>query len=115
MIKDRRRRARRNTPHYLNVIEADTGKSLGRLVNITGHGLMIVTRSQLSPDREFRLRLVFPRAIHGKDEMVITAVSVYCREDTNPDFYRVGFKFRKISADDTVLLEDIMHTFHLVG
>jgi hypothetical protein len=114
-MKDRRRRQRRNTPHYLNVLENESGKVLGRLVNITACGLMIVTRNPLAPDRDFELRLLFPRAISGKEGLDVKARSIYCRPDNNPDYYRIGFKFRQLSSDDATLIEDVLQKFHLVG
>jgi hypothetical protein len=114
-MRNRRKRPRRNTPHYLNVLECESGKPLGRLVNISAYGLMIVTPAPVPPDRDFELRLLFPRTVAGKDGMDIKARSVYCRRDDNPAFYRIGFKFRQLSSDDASLIEDVLQKFHLVG
>ncbi|MFO7653391.1 MAG: PilZ domain-containing protein [Candidatus Krumholzibacteriia bacterium] len=114
-MRDRRNRRRRKTPHYLNVVDSATGQVLGRLVNITAGGMMVVSRNKIMPDREFRLRLLLPRMVNGEDELQLQACSIWCRPDENPAFHRIGFKFLQVDERDAFVLEDVMHTFHLVG
>jgi hypothetical protein len=113
--KERRKRPRKNTPHVLFVADTEDGKILGRLVDITSDGLMLVTEDAIPTKNYFRLRLTLPRMVEGRSELVIEAESIWCKPDTNPEFYRIGFKFLNLSGQDGSLIETVMHTFTLVG
>jgi hypothetical protein len=76
---------------------------------------MLVSARALLPDRDYRLRLVLPRMVSGKDELEVEARTIWCRPDKNPAYHRIGFAFRDVGGEDAFLLEDVLHTFHLVG
>jgi hypothetical protein len=99
----------------VNVVNGITGKPMGRVVNVTSDGLMLVSQTPIPPDRQFVLRLVLPRVVGGKWDLEVDARSVWFRPDDNPNYYRIGFEFRNIGGEDAYLLENVMHTFHLAG
>ena len=68
--KERRKRPRVNTPHFVTVVDAETGQPLGRLVNVTADGIMLVTETPIMPFRDFELRLLLPRMIGDRLEMM---------------------------------------------
>ena len=113
--RDRRKRPRKNTPHYLVVVDAERDTPLGRLVDITSDGLMLVSEEAFPNKSPYRLRITLPRMVHDRTELIVEAESIWSKPDANPDFYRTGFRFLNLSGQDGSLIEDVMHTFSLVG
>ena len=114
-MEDYRHRPRKNTPHVVKAYDADGGNYLGRIVDITADGMMIVTKSSQTIGRTFNLRIILPVMMHDKSDVVVEARVVWCEVDTNPNFYKSGFQFVNIAGEDGFLLEDVMHRLNLVG
>lgn len=114
-MAEHRNRPRKNTPHRVNVMDITSGKTLGRVVDITANGLKLVCNSPLDPGRAFQLRITLPVMVDNKTDIEVQAEIVWCKRDNNPKFFQIGLKFTNISGDDGFLIEDVMHKFNLVG
>ncbi len=112
---DIRRRPRKNTPHNVKAIDHESGRALGRIVDITCNGMMIVASEALTPGRKFLVRINLPAMVQNRSEILIEAETVWCNQDQNPRFFRAGFKFVNISGEEGYLLEEVLHKFSLVG
>ena len=53
--------------------------------------------------------------VQARTEVEVEAEAVWCRQDSNPDYYKVGFQFVNLAGEDGFLLEDVMQKFNLVG
>lgn len=115
VTRDRRKRPRKNTPHYLVVVDAEREVPLGRLVDITCDGLMLVSDEFIPYKRHYRLRLTLPRMVDDQSELTVEAESTWSQRDANPNYYRTGFRFLNLSGRDGSLIEDVMLKFSLVG
>ena len=113
-MKERRKRPRKNTPYLSKVIDVASDATLGRLVDITADGLMYLASQRARKHHKFTLRLTLPAPIRGRCALEIDCVVVWCRPDSNPDFFRVGVRFQNIGGDDASLIESVMHSFKLV-
>ncbi len=112
---DMRRRPRKNTPHHVKAIDNESGRVLGRIVDITCNGMMVVSDHAIQPGHKFFVRINLPAMVRNRSDIIIEAETVWCNQDQNPRFFRAGFKFVNISGEDGFLLEDVMHKFTLVG
>jgi hypothetical protein len=110
-----RKRPRKNTPHVVKAIDAATNRPLGRVVDVTAEGLMLVTEKPLEVGQAYALRLNLPIMIHFRSEVDLDAVVRWTSPDTNPRFHRAGFQFTDIDGEDGLLLEEVMHKLNLVG
>ncbi len=110
-----RNRPRKNTPHPVKVMDTESGQVIGRVVDITADGLMMVGSINLEIGRVFSLRIVLPRMTDGKMDIAVQAETVWCKQDTNPKFFQTGFRFHNLLGNDGFLLEDVMHRMNLVG
>ena len=108
-------RPRKNTPHNVKIIDAESNKVLGRVVDITADGLMMVGGEHVDPGRVFNLRIVLPSMTDGKHDITVQAEAVWSKPDTNPSFFQTGFQFQNLPGNDGFLLEDVMHRMNLVG
>ncbi len=112
---DYRHRPRKNTPHVVKAYDADGGKYLGRIVDITADGMMLVTKGQLTVGRTMQLRIVLPVMVQHRTDVVLESKVVWSEQDNNPSYSKCGFKFTNVSGEDGFLLEDVMHKLNLVG
>lgn len=114
-MPEHRRRPRKNTPHRANVLDDETGKPLGRIVDITADGLMLVSERPLEPGREITIKILLPAMFNNRTDIAVASRVVWNHQDRNPRFYKTGLQFLNMPGDDGFLLEDIMHRFILVG
>ena len=110
-----RKRPRKNTPHVVRAIDTATMQPLGRVVDVTADGLMLVTETKLKIGETYSLRLNLPVMVHFRSEIDMEAIVRWTSDDTNPKFQRVGFQFVSIDGEDGLLLEEVMHKLNLVG
>ena len=114
-MKKHRRRPRKNTPHLVNVLDMETGKSLGRVVDITADGMMLVTNHPVNVGLRVDARVILPVMVQARTEVQVEAEAVWCKPDSNPTYFKVGFQFVNLCGEDGFLLEDVMQKFNLVG
>jgi c-di-GMP-binding flagellar brake protein YcgR len=110
-----RKRPRKNTPHVVNAIDVAAKHSLGRVVDITAEGMMLVTKEPLQIGERFTLQLNLPVMVQYRSEVEVEAVVRWTAPDNNPEFKRAGFQFVDIENEDGLLLEEVMHKLNLVG
>ena len=114
-MREYRRRPRKNTPHRTNVLDADTDIVLGRIVDITADGLMVVSQRQFDIGQVHNLKIVLPVMLRNRSDITVEAKVVWSSPDSNPSYHRAGFQFLNLAGDDGFLLEDVLHKFNLVG
>ena len=114
-MRKHRRRPRKNTPHLVKVLDVETGIPLGRVVDITADGMMLVTEGSVSLGSTIQARLILPVMVQARTDIQVEAEAVWCKQDSNPSFFKVGFRFINLAGEDGFLLEDVMQKFNLVG
>lgn len=114
-MEDYRHRPRKNTPHVVKAFNGATNAYVGRVVDITADGMMLVTNEAHERGETFDLRIILPVMVRHKTDIKVTARVVWSGIDTNPSFHRTGFTFVNLAGEDGFLLEDVMHKLNLVG
>ncbi len=99
LAEERRKIARRHLVFYLRIFDGMSSRVLGHLVDISTKGAMLVCDEPIQLNQEFRLRMRLPKDIGGRTELVIDAKSMWCRPDTNPDFFLVGFRLTALGSE----------------
>jgi hypothetical protein len=97
--------------YYLRVFTTDTHRLLGHVADITPEGLMVVSEQPVQVGREMGLRVVLPRAINGRVEVELGALSLWSRGDANPDLYDTGFRFVHIDDDDRAVIRRLVEEY----
>jgi hypothetical protein len=110
-----RNRPRKNTPHLVRVLDSESGRVLGRVVDITADGLLLMSTNPMDIGRKIRIRVVLPVMVNNRSDVEIDAEIVWSKQDPNPSYFQAGIKFLSLPGDDGFLLEDVMHKLNLVG
>ena len=96
---------------FFRILNQETGEQLGNLVDLTVDGLRMMGSTPVNPDAIYFLKLVLPTEIEGVTEITLSAISRWCNQDTNPEFYNAGFEFRKVSMKSVKVIRRIIEEF----
>jgi hypothetical protein len=110
-VKQDRRLKRRHLIYYLRVFEKNADQPIGHMVDITTEGMMLISEDPIKTDTVFELRMVLPVEIEGSREITFSAMSRWCREDENPDFYNTGFQLIHPSSGHIKIIEYLIRKF----
>ncbi len=110
-MQERRNLKRRHLLYYLRVFDAATGVLLGKLVDISADGMMLISEQAIELDRCFQLEMDLPANEGITERISFTARSAWCREDINPDFYDTGFQIVKLDPGTSQLIERLIDHF----
>jgi len=114
-MEDYRHRPRKNTPHLVRVLNEESGETVGRVVDITADGMMLVTKDKIKVGQLFNFRIILPVMVHHRSDVCLEAKSVWVKADSNSEYSKCGFKFINLAGEEGFLLEDVMHKLNLVG
>lgn len=93
---------------FLPVFEQRTQESLGRMVDLSITGMMLIATRELPVGRIFEIEIRTPEG-HPVPPVRLAAESVWCRNNpNNPRHFGIGFRFRAENAESLPLLERLM-------
>ncbi len=114
-MEERRTLKRQHIMFYSRVFDRQTGAFMGYLGNLTKNGSMIISEEELETDKTFNLRIDLPEDIYGQPILNLTARSVWCQRDIDPNFYNIGFELRDVSDNDSEVINQIIEDYGLQG
>ncbi len=108
MTGDQRRVKRRHLIYYLRVMEQDLNEVIGYLVDITTHGIMIMSESPIDPGVTMKLKVLLQTDMSEKEYLNFGAKCKWCKKSINDISYDVGFELLDVSGDDFKDIEQII-------
>jgi hypothetical protein len=111
--EEQRRIRRRHLIYYLRVHDGTSRRVIGHVVDITLHGLQLITEEPLTVLEQHRLRMSFPGMGSSRDELFFDAVCKWCRQDENPAFYLAGFQILNLMPEEAVFIQGLISEFGL--
>ena len=103
--------ARHHLIYYLRVYDGISSRVVGHIVDISSHGIMLITDEPITVQEDYRLRLRFPGSGSDREELIFDAVCRWCRQDDNPEFYIAGFHIQDIPADAANFFQGLIAEF----
>jgi len=103
--------ARRHLVFYLRIFDGMSSRVLGHLMDISPSGLMLLSDEPIAVDEEYRLRMRLPKEISDENEILFGAVSRWCRQDDNPDFYVTGFQIQEMDGNTKESVKHLITEF----
>lgn len=102
------RAARLRLQQFLPVHDHVSQQLLGRVVDLSVSGLMLIATRELPVAEAFSLEIRSPAEL-AVPPLLIEAETVWCRNNpNNPSHFGVGFRFRVVSPDQLARLEQLM-------
>ncbi len=101
------RTVKRHHGHYLEALDRKTGQAMGRLVDISPHGIRLLSDDPITTRAFYNLRLNLPVAANDIDKLDVEAFSLWCDECPDqelPEHYNTGFELLNVSDEslDTI-------------
>lgn len=102
------RAARLRLRHYLPVFDAVAEAPLGRLVDLSITGMMLIATRELPVGQIFEIDIRTPEG-HAVPPVRLAAEAVWCRPSpSNARHFGVGFRFAAVPAATLAHLEQLM-------
>lgn len=91
---------RRSISISFRVYDAETGRFIGRIGDISKGGLLVYGPERLLTGQLYRLRIELPDD-HGKQRSVmLPAKAMWSGHDTNPEFCSTGFRLYELDRPE---------------
>ena len=108
-IQEMRGHSRVESSAVVRVVERQTGMDLGRLVNISEEGFMLLGSQPVSEDNILQLSLEFESGTNNTPPILISVECLWCNSSSDQTQYWAGFYIIDISD------EDLDRVRHLTG
>ncbi len=112
---EKRKAKREQSIYYLQVMDRGGVKTIGRLVDLTTGGMMVVSEGPLVQQQSYHLQIALPREIAGATEIQFEAQCRWCRPAANTDYFDAGLQVLDISMADLSRLELLIKYFSFSG
>lgn len=100
-MPERRTTPRRKFDYYLSVLDDDTQKILGHMVEVSSIGLQLETTASLPIDRDYYLRVELTPELAHKPFIIFIARTKWCKiDEIEPNLYHIGLELSEIMPDD---------------
>jgi hypothetical protein len=113
-MKEQRKCPRKIADQVLEVSDQITGTQVGRVVNISAEGLMLISQEPIVIDSVYQLNLLLPDSNGRQTKISFGAVAVWTTDATQPDSFWSGFSIIDISSDDMQLIDRLILDWHSV-
>jgi hypothetical protein len=110
---EKRKLKRRNLIYYLRVVDRANNRLVGRLVDLTTEGMMLISENPLASNQTYHMKMVLPAEIDLTREIHIDAQSQWTKPDVNPELYATGFHFLRVSPQDIGIIKDLIADYEL--
>ena len=105
-IQEMRSHSRVEVSEVIRAVDRQTGTDLGRLVNISEEGFMLLGSQPVSEDSILQLSLEFESGPNAASPILIGVESLWCHSSSDQKQYWAGFYIIDISDED---LERVRH------
>lgn len=107
-MSERRSRVRKFTSSYFLVYDRDSGILLGRILDLTPEGAMMISDEPVDMSAEYQCRMVMPIMVGMRRELNFDAEVRWTRENNKWEWFETGFKFKDLTDADRDLIEELI-------
>lgn len=113
-MKERRKAQRKSLMAYTQVFDLYSGSLLGYLGDLNAEGAMVIGMKPLEENIEITLAIELPKLPDSNaSRMAIPSRIVWCQRDISPEFFNIGFAFKKVTPDQAAIIEAVMKNYEL--
>lgn len=111
-MNDQRKTPRKTTNQVLEVTDQITGVQIGRVVNISAEGLMLLGQESIIAGSVYQLELPLKSSKGALTKISFGAEAVWTMEATQPESFWTGFHIIDISNEDLLLIDELIINWH---
>jgi hypothetical protein len=111
---ERRKEPRKMVMKFTPVYDAEKGKLLGYLRDLTLQGALVIGEKTLDVNQMLTLKLKLPEDLPRvtAEHLIISARVARCVEDESQNSYKLGFEFKDVQVEQTDIIEAILERYH---
>lgn len=113
-MNEKRQSPRKIANEVLEVSDQITGSKMGKVVNISAEGLMLLSSDMIDTGTVYQLDMKLPRLIKNHSTISFGAEAVWCQEAAQPDSYWTGFRMIDISEENVLAIDDLIFDWHVL-
>ena len=113
-MNELRKSPRKIANEVLEVTDQITGSRMGKVVNISVEGLMLLGHEMIRTGTVYQLDLKLPRLIKNHSTISFGAESVWCQPAAQPESYWTGFRVIDISEEGMLAIDDLIFDWHVL-
>ncbi len=111
-MPERRTTPRRSFSYHVRVMDDDTQKTIGHLVEMSEMGVQLETSVPLPLEKDYFLRMELTSDIASTAFIVFSARTKWCRTDKiTPNMYHCGFEITDMIPEDRVTYRTMIERF----
>jgi len=111
-MQERRKIQRKNLMAYTQVFDLYGGYLLGYLGDLHLHGAMVIGENSIAENTELTLAIELPELPDiSASRITVPARVAWCQQDISPEFFNVGFEFKKVTSEQNTVIEAIMKNY----
>ena len=107
-MKDGRKYTRRRASDYLLVTDDNSGRSLGRVINMSPTGIMVMSAEALSIGQPYQVSINLPERTFSSNSLQMAAECRWSNFEKRSDLWENGLEISDITADNRKLLQQVV-------
>ena len=105
---EKRKQGRKSPQFFIGVYEKEKIRQVGRVVNVSSSGLMIIGKHELRRYADYNIFLDLPKEINGKSQMKFEVQCRWCERGGRTKLYSSGLEITNISPESSKLLSQLL-------
>ncbi|MEJ2423576.1 MAG: PilZ domain-containing protein [Candidatus Thiodiazotropha sp.] len=107
-MQEKRHSTRKVADQILDICDQITGNQIGRVVNISAEGFMLLSEEPVITGSVYQLKMMIAKAGGDKESIEFGAEAVWCSEASQPDSYWSGFHIIDIDNEDILNIDQMV-------
>lgn len=108
-MQERRKEKRKILMAYTQVFNLYGGYLIGYLADLHLQGAMVIGNKSLENNLELTLAIELPDLPNiSASRITVPAHVVWCQQDISPEFFNIGFEFKRVDNDQKKIIEAMM-------
>lgn len=99
-MEDQRQYPRKAIQGDVPVTDINTGRVIGRLVNLSANGMMLHVDQRIAPSSVFQFRFSLQEEGDGSDDISLGVENLWCNMGERQDTFWAGFHVIDIADED---------------
>lgn len=103
-MEERRRHKRHELKDRFEVLDQDTGESIGHLINISSQGILMIGKPGFEVGQNLQLIILLTKKLLGKKTLYIDSRCAWVKPDTDPEYHLYGLEFVDVPPEEIGLI-----------
>ena len=113
-MTEKRKQTRKSPRFFIGVYDNDQTRSVGRVANISGGGLMVIGKYELNRYSNYKISMDLPYAIKEKSQVFFEAQCRWCERCVRTKLYSSGLEITTISSENSEILAEFLEDPQIV-